>query len=70
MHVSIYFVGGDQLSLFTCYTSEEELQQLLDWFKDKNGSEVKTIKYNMNNGIVGEYMLNRKSIAYIKTEED
>lgn len=69
MHIFIYFIGGDPLTLNTINIPEGELRQFLEWFKDQNGSEVKTIKYNMK-GIAGEYIFSRKNIAYIKTQND
>lgn len=67
--IYIYFVGGDSLNLHSNHIHESDLNSLLNWFKANNDIEVKAVRYNMN-GTIGEYILNRNNIAYMKTVED
>ena len=69
LNVYIYFTGGDHFNLHHTHIPDSDLRSLLDWFRDANGSEVKTVRYDMN-GTTGEYIFYRKNIEYIKIQND
>lgn len=69
MRVTIYFIGGIELTLHSSTCSVEDLNRIYHWFTNSTGKEVLEVRYNMN-GVVGSYLINRDKIAYIKIQNN